>query len=102
MVKKMLKRKQEGKAGYTAIKLYVCGVVWYSICLFDTYLGWGDCDMSRRRNGTNRAAALINASRYTGYAKPNKKAVSLAELNDRIKNNIQDYYNQNIGGNQDE
>lgn len=66
------------------------------------YLGRGDCDMSRRRNGTNRAQAMVGASRYTGYGRPQKKAVSLAELNGHIKNNLQSYYNQNFGGNQDE
>ncbi|MEI3350033.1 MAG: hypothetical protein V8R18_02675 [Clostridium sp.] len=28
--------------------------------------------MSRRTNGTNRAGAMVNASRYTGYGKPKK------------------------------
>ena len=41
--------------------------------------------MSRRRNGTNRAGSLVNASRYTGYGRPQKKAVSLVELNGHIK-----------------
>lgn len=40
--------------------------------------------MSRRANGTNRAAGLCGGSRYTGYARPKKKAVSLAELNGRL------------------
>lgn len=56
--------------------------------------------MSRRRNGTNRAGSLVNASRYTGYGRPQKKAVSLAELNGHIKNNLQGYYSRNYGGNQ--
>lgn len=33
--------------------------------------------MSRRANGTNRAAMLVSGSRYTGYARPKKKAVQL-------------------------
>ena len=41
--------------------------------------------MSRRTNGTNRAGALLNASRYTGYGKPKKKTASLAELNGKEK-----------------
>lgn len=49
--------------------------------------------MSRRRNGTNRAAAMTSASRYTGYAPKKKKAVSLEELNGRLKNKTQGYYN---------
>ena len=57
--------------------------------------------MSRRRNGTNRAGALVNASRYTGYGRPQKKAVSLAELNGHLQKNLQGYYSRNIGGNQD-
>lgn len=44
--------------------------------------------MSRRTNGTNRAGALLNASRYTGYGKPKKKTASLAELNGHINKNI--------------
>ena len=44
--------------------------------------------MSRRTNGTNRAGALLNASRYTGYGKPKKKTASLAELNGQINKNI--------------
>ena len=44
--------------------------------------------MSRRTNGTNRAGALLNASRYTGYGKPRKTTASLAELNGRINENI--------------
>lgn len=48
--------------------------------------------MSRRRNGTNRAQAAINASRYTGYGKPTKRAVTLAEVNDHIRNKIQGHY----------
>lgn len=49
--------------------------------------------MSRRRNGTNRAAAMTAASRYTGYAPKKKKAASLEELNGRLKNKTQDDYN---------
>ena len=48
--------------------------------------------MSRRRNGTNRAGAAVGASRYTGYARPKKKAVSLAELNGQINKKICDDY----------
>lgn len=44
--------------------------------------------MSRRRNGTNRVQAGLNVSRYTGYGKPRKKAVTLAEVNDRLNKNI--------------
>ena len=44
--------------------------------------------MSRRTNGTNRAGALLNASRYTGYGKAKKKTASLAELNGQINKNI--------------
>lgn len=33
--------------------------------------------MSKRRNGTNRAGAMVNASRYTGYGKPIKKGRQL-------------------------
>ena len=44
--------------------------------------------MSRRTNGTNRAGAMLNASRYTGYGKPKKKTASLAELNGHINKNI--------------
>ncbi|MFQ8839867.1 MAG: hypothetical protein ACLR8P_01780 [Clostridium fessum] len=44
--------------------------------------------MSRRTNGTNRAGAMVNASRYTGYGKPKKKTASLAELNGHINKNI--------------
>ena len=40
--------------------------------------------MSRRTNGTNRAGAMVNASRYTGYGRPKKKTASLAELNGQI------------------
>jgi hypothetical protein len=57
--------------------------------------------MSRRRNGTNRAGAMVNASRYTGYGKPIKKVVSLTELNDRIQKTIQSDYIRNYGGLQD-
>ena len=58
--------------------------------------------MSRRRNGTNQAGASVNASRYTGYGRPRKKTVSLAELNGRLQKNLQSYYSWNDGGNQDE
>ena len=57
--------------------------------------------MSRRRNGTNRAGAMVNASRYTGYGKPIKKAVSLAGLNDRIQKITQSDYIRDYGGLQD-
>lgn len=57
--------------------------------------------MSRRRNGTNRVEARVNASRYTGYGKPIKKAVSLAGLNDHINKNIHPYYIGKMGGMQD-
>ncbi len=40
--------------------------------------------MSRRTNGTNRAGAMIGASKYTGYGKPKKKTASLAELNGHV------------------
>lgn len=40
--------------------------------------------MSRRTNGTNRAGAMVNASRYTGYGKPRKMTASLAELNGHV------------------
>ena len=40
--------------------------------------------MSRRTNGTNRASAMLNASRYTGYGKPRKTTASLAELNGHV------------------
>lgn len=57
--------------------------------------------MSRRRNGTNRAGAMVNASRYTGYGKPIKKVVSLAGLNDRIQKTTQSDYIRDYGGFQD-
>lgn len=57
--------------------------------------------MSRRRNGTNRAGAMTNASRYTGYGKPIKKVVSLTELNDRIQKITQSDYIRDYGGLQD-
>lgn len=43
--------------------------------------------MSRRANGTNRAAGLCGGSRYTGYAKPRKKDRQLgrAERSSRKK-----------------
>lgn len=50
--------------------------------------------MSRRMCGTNRAAALTGASRYTGYAKPKKKAVSLTELNGQLVNKLQVQFNR--------
>ena len=40
--------------------------------------------MSRRTNGTVRAGAMVNASRYTGYGKPRKTTASLAELNGHV------------------
>lgn len=58
--------------------------------------------MSRRSNGTNRAGKLVGASRYTGYSKPIKKAVSLAGLNDHIHKNLHPYYTGKMGGMQDE
>lgn len=57
--------------------------------------------MSRRRNGTNRAAAMTAASRYTGYVPKKKKAVSLEELNGRLKNKTQGYYSREQEENQD-
>ena len=45
--------------------------------------------MSRRANGTNRAAALCGGSKYTGYAKPRKKAASLTELNGHLTKKLQ-------------
>lgn len=54
--------------------------------------------MSRRRNGTNRAGVMVNASHYTGYGKPIKKAVSLTELNDRIQKITQSDYIRDYGG----
>lgn len=57
--------------------------------------------MSRRRNGTNRDGAMVNASRYTGYGKPIKKVVSLTELNDRIQKITQSDYIRDYGGLQD-
>ena len=45
--------------------------------------------MSRRANGTNRAAELCGGSKYTGYAKPKKKAASLTELNDHLTKKLQ-------------
>lgn len=57
--------------------------------------------MIRRRNGTNRAGAMINASRFTGYGKPIKKVVSLTELNDRIQKITQSDYIRDYGGLQD-
>jgi hypothetical protein len=57
--------------------------------------------VSRRRNGTNRAGKMVNASRYTGYGKPIKKVVSLTELNDRIQKITQSDYIRDYGGLQD-
>ena len=57
--------------------------------------------MSRRANGTNRAAMLVSGSRYTGCARPKKKAVSLAELNGRLVNKLQLQFNRGEGENQD-
>ena len=57
--------------------------------------------MSRRRNGTNRAGAMTNASRYTGYGNPIKRVVSLTELNDRIQKITQSDYIRDYGGFQD-
>ena len=54
--------------------------------------------MSRRRNGTNRAGAAVGASRYTGYGKPKRKTVSLAELNGRLNKNVCDDYIRKTGG----
>nr|DAG53514.1 MAG TPA: hypothetical protein [Caudoviricetes sp.] len=47
--------------------------------------------------GTNLAAALTGASRYTGYAKPKKKAVSLTELNGQLVNKLQVQFNRDGG-----
>lgn len=58
--------------------------------------------MSRRRNGTNRAGAQLNASRFTGYGRPIKKTVSLAELNGQIKKSYYPDYNREKGELQDE
>lgn len=58
--------------------------------------------MSRRYNATNRAGTMVNGSKYTGYAKPKKKAVSLAELNGLLNKNIQSNYKTILGGLQDE
>lgn len=57
--------------------------------------------MSRRANGTNRAAGLCGGSRYTGYARPKKKAVSLAELNGRLVKKLQLQFTRGEGENQD-
>lgn len=54
--------------------------------------------MSRRANGTNRAAGLCGGSRYTGYAKPRKKTDSLAELNGRLVNKIYSFDFNRCGG----
>ena len=51
--------------------------------------------------GTNRAAALTGASRYTGCAKPKKKAVSLTELNGQLVNKLQLQFNRDGGKRQD-
>lgn len=58
--------------------------------------------MSRRVNGTNRAAALTGGSRYTGYTKPIKKTASLTELNGRLTKKLQLQFNRSGGKNQDE
>ena len=57
--------------------------------------------MSRRANGTNRAAGLCGGSRYTGYAKTRKKTDSLAELNGRLAKKLQLQFNRVGGGKQD-
>lgn len=57
--------------------------------------------MSRRANGTNRAAGLCGGSKYTGYAKPRKKTDSLAELNGRLAKKLQLQFNRVGGGKQD-
>lgn len=57
--------------------------------------------MSRRANGTNRAAGLCGGGRYTGYARPKKKAVSLAELNGRLVKKLQLQFTRGEGENQD-
>lgn len=57
--------------------------------------------MSRRANGTNRAAELCGGSKYTGYAKPKKKAESLTELNDHLVKKLQLQFNRVGGGKQD-
>lgn len=58
--------------------------------------------MSRRRNGTNRAQSILNASRYTGYGKPIKKAVTFAEVNDHINKTSHVNCKRFYGGNQDD
>lgn len=57
--------------------------------------------MSRRANGTNRAAGLCGGSRYTGYAKTRKKTDSLAELNGRLVKKLQLQFSRVGGGKQD-
>lgn len=57
--------------------------------------------MSRRANGTNRAAALCGGSKYTGYAKPKKKAASLTELNGHLTKKLQLHFSRCVGGMQD-
>lgn len=57
--------------------------------------------MSRRANGTNRAAGLCGGSRYTGYAKPRKKTANLAELNGHLVKKLQLQFNRIGGGKQD-
>lgn len=57
--------------------------------------------MSRRANGTNRAAGLCGGSRYTGYAKTRKKTDSLAELNGRLVKKLQLQSNRGGGKKQD-
>lgn len=57
--------------------------------------------MSRRANGTNRAAALCGGSKYTGYAKPKKKAASLTELNGLLTKKLQIQFIRCVGEMQD-
>lgn len=57
--------------------------------------------MSRRANGTNRAAELCGGSKYTGYAKPKKKAASLTELNGLLTKKIQIQFIRCVGEMQD-
>lgn len=54
--------------------------------------------MSKRTSKTKAAGAATRGSQWTGYAKPNKKAVSLAGLNGQLKNNIHPYYRENERG----
>lgn len=57
--------------------------------------------MSRRANGTNRAAELCGGSKYTGYAKPKKKATSLTELNGLLTKKLQIQFSRCVGEMQD-